>query len=78
MIIALALCLLALANLVLTAVLFRWLHIRLRLLQDDVSWLRIQMTPFNVGGRVPPSVVELERARNRMDRLGVAHPGGPG
>jgi len=71
------LCVLTLANLVLTAVMFHWVHLRLRLLQDDASWLRIRWTPLDVGGRMPPSAAELQSAKNRMDRLGVAHPGGP-
>lgn len=50
---------------------------RLQLLQDDVSAVRIRTVPVDVGGRLAPSPGELQAARNRMDQLGVAHPGGP-
>jgi hypothetical protein len=51
---------------------------QLTLLQDDVSAIRIRSVPANVGGRLAPSPADLEAARNRMDKLGVARPGGPG
>ncbi len=51
---------------------------RLTRLQEDVSAVRQRTVPVDVGGRLPPSPAELQAARNRMDKLGIAHPGGPG
>lgn len=57
---------------------YRALSVRLTLLQDDMSQVRIRTVPVDVGGRLAPSSAELAAARNRMDKLGVARPGGPG
>lgn len=67
-----------LANVLVTAGVFVALEKRLALLQDDVSAIRIRPVPVNVGGRLTPSQADLEAARNRMDKLGIARPGGPG
>jgi hypothetical protein len=65
-------------NVVLTYAGYRAVRSRLILLQDDLSAIRIRTVPVDVGGRLAPSQAELQAARNRMDKLGVAHPGGPG
>lgn len=53
---------------------------RLDTLSDAVVRLQRQATdsPVSrlVAARVPPTEDELNQARNRMDSLGVAHPGG--
>lgn len=71
-------CVTLLANLVLTYSVYRVLRGRLILMQDDISAIRIRTVPPNIGGRLPPSPADLQAARNRMDKLGVAHPGDPG
>jgi hypothetical protein len=75
-----AILVLTVANLVGLCMVFEALRERLLLLQDDVSAIRIPPVPPNVvgGGRLPPSLADLQAARNRMDASGVAHPGGPG
>lgn len=70
-------CGLTIANAVLTCVIYHVLKQRLIFLQDDMNAMRVQLFPPNVGGRLAPTPSELQAARNRMDRLGVAHPGGP-
>ena len=73
-----ALCVLAAVNIAVTSVLFYSVRTRLVLLQDDASAIRMRTVPVDVGGRLPPSPSELQAARNRMDKLGIAHPGEPG
>lgn len=56
---------------------------RLKLLQDDVSAIRIRSVPPNIGGRLAPSTADLQAARDRMagtgrnvpDASGQVHPG---
>jgi hypothetical protein len=66
------------ANIVLTYLVYRSLRTRLALIQDDVSAIRIRSVPVDVGGRLAPSVAELQAAKNRMDKFGTAQSGGPG
>jgi hypothetical protein len=65
-------------NCVLTFATYKVLRGRIEMVQEDVSAIRIRSVPINVGGRLAPSPAELEAAKNRMDKLGIAHPGGPG
>lgn len=67
-----------LVNVLLVYGMYRALRSRLMLIQDDVSAVRMRTVPPNIGGRLPPSAADLQAARNRMDKLGVAHPGEPG
>lgn len=53
------------------------LRSRLTRLQDDITVIRLRMIPPNIGGRAAPSMADLQAAKNRMDAMGVAHPGGP-
>lgn len=69
---------LLLVNVLVTYAAYRALSHRLALLQDDASAIRIRTVPVDVGGRLAPSPAELAAARNRMDKMGVAHPGGVG
>ena len=72
------LCSLVGVHMLMTFAAYQVLENRFRLLQDDVSAIRIRTVPVDVGGRLAPSPAELVAARNRMDKMGIAHPGGGG
>lgn len=46
-----------------------------RAILEELRELRYSRTPPDVGGRKPPTPLELAAARNRIDSSGTAHPG---
>jgi hypothetical protein len=59
-----------------TLVSLRKIESDVSLTRSDVIAIRRVYIPPNVGGRMTPTVSELEAARNRVDSSGTAHPGG--